>query len=144
MKYDNTLKNRASGGLASSFFDSMIIRRIIAFTIDQFICTVAGILVIGFLSSFNGINTTVLTTAVIVAFSIFGLLCRDLLRPGIGKRIMRLSIRPAESSDIVPLWKLIVRNITLGIWPIELIVLDKTNGTQRLADKWLNIKVVKR
>lgn len=52
-------------------------------------------------------------------------LLKDLVNKegSLGKRILQLQIMPEEKSDITDYLKRIIRNITLVIWPIEVIVL---------------------
>ena len=87
-----------------------------------------------------------MTVALIIVGSVLMmtvLICKDVLRPSIGKRIMRLELRTADGSEKAELTtgRLICRNLTIGLWLIEVIVMLRTSGEQRMMDKVYGVSV---
>lgn len=72
------------------------------------------------------------------AFAVF--LLKDVLPLSPGKALFGLRI--AENGAAAPLWKRIVRNVTIIIWPVEAAVL--LLGRQRLCDRILGLEVIPR
>ena len=62
--------------------------------------------------------------------------CKDIFGSSIGKKLMRLKVTfdNTPSNQMIKILKLIVRNIPLLLWPIEVIV-AYTGNNKRLGDK---------
>ena len=68
--------------------------------------------------------------------------CKDIFGRSIGKKLMRLKVTfdDAQSSKAGKIFRLIVRNIPLLLWPIEAIV-AYTGNNKRLGDKFAGTTV---
>ena len=61
-----------------------------------------------------------------------------------GKRIMKLRVVNEDGSCNVSVKQHLLRNLTLGLWPIEQYQLRKTGGERRLGDKLAGTKVIEK
>ncbi|MBE6759558.1 MAG: RDD family protein [Ruminococcaceae bacterium] len=61
-----------------------------------------------------------------------------------GKRIMKLRVVNEDGSCNVSVKQHLLRNLTLGLWPVEYHQLMKTGGERRLGDKWAGTKVIEK
>ncbi|WLD92576.1 RDD family protein [Alkalihalobacillus sp. AL-G] len=122
--------------------------RVFAFLIDHVI--ISFIIVIPFVfymmnqdNSESGIVLTVFWIAMFFAFIFYSL--KDVVKGvSIGKWIFGLGVRDEDNlKTIPPLTKLILRNLTIVIWPIEFVVLAARSNKQRLGDRLAKTAVVK-
>lgn len=115
------------------------LRRMVAFFIDIMTSSVPmGIIMIIVVSMWE-MNAVV--AALCAAICTAALLCKDLLKPSIGKRIMKMDIVGKDKSRPTA-GKLIVRNLTFGLWFIELIIVSVSKDETRLTDKLLGLEVI--
>lgn len=113
-------------------------KRIIAFLIDwvALCCLQSMIIGVFLLPNIRSISSSLLissiVTATIITFSI-NLLKDSVNGMGLGKRIMKIGIRKEENSTQIPsIVQLVIRNLFIILWPIEVLLLAK-NG-KRLGD----------
>lgn len=118
-----------------------LFRREIAFLIDITVVSVSLGIIMAIVVRFWEPNFVM--AAIHGAVHAAAMLCKDLLRPSIGKRIMKMDIVSRDKSK-PKAWKLIVRNLTMGLWFIELPVISslKNKTETRLTDKLLGLEVV--
>lgn len=124
---------------------NLLIRRCIAFALDELICMAPFSAIVLLILALTGADRH-MTVALIIVGSVLMmtvLICKDVLRPSIGKRIMRLELRTADGSEKAELTtgRLICRNLTIGLWLIEVIVMLRTSGEQRMMDKVYGVSV---
>ena len=70
-----------------------------------------------------------------------GMLIKDIPPLCLGKRIFRLEIIDSETGNSATVKQRILRNITILIWPIEIIAMLASPNGCRLADKLLKTSV---
>ncbi len=125
----------------------MIFRlRILAFLIDYIVFVLLFAFInIGFMLD-QYIGTTIMTKPLIVIYLItlsivlLGLVLKDIFGGrSIGKRIMKIKV-VRKNSEKASVWRLIFRNITIVIWPIEALLL--LIGREKIGDVIANTKVV--
>ena len=69
------------------------------------------------------------------------MLLRDCLKGrSVGKRIMKLSVVPADNDRMPLTARLFIRNVLIVIWPVEVALL--LSGNQRLGDRIAGTRVV--
>ncbi len=68
-------------------------------------------------------------------------LIKDIPILGIGKRIFSLEIYTEGTDDVATVGQRILRNITLPIWPIEVLVLLFSKSGKRLSDKLFKTEI---
>lgn len=119
--------------------------RLIAFGIDYLLLiTFQGI--VGQILMLNTDNSNlvnmILFLTLITSVIMF---CKDLIKgQSIGKRIMKIAVVNADDLTICSNpFKLILRNITLPLWPIEAILFLSSENGVRLGDKLTNTTVKK-
>lgn len=114
-------------------------RRMIAFFIDIMAASVPmGIIMIIVVSMWE---LNIMVAALCAAICTAALLCKDLLKPSIGKRIMKMDIVGKDKSRPTA-GKLIVRNLTFGLWFVEFIIVSCSKDEARLTDKLLGLEVI--
>jgi len=115
-------------------------KRIIAMMIDYIIilviCHIPLIIYIE-LADFNifeAIDSMISLVMILVIF-------KDLIfrNASIGKKIMKLEIRK-QDNKIPPIYAIILRNITVSIWPLECILILMNKN--RIGDMIFNTKVI--
>lgn len=114
-------------------------KRILAFFIDVFVAMIL-LFVLGLLSNINFPLIMGKIYAVILIISTFSLYLKDIFRgQSIGKRILKIKVVDFDYNSPNVL-QLILRNITLFIWPVEalLFLLDRP----RIGDRIAKTKVV--
>ncbi|WP_202079830.1 RDD family protein [Caldalkalibacillus salinus] len=126
---------------------SLLARRTLAFCIDHLIITCVGVIFIFiFLEQLNNAYGIELLfyVSVVLALMTMPYFAKDLLKgKSIGKRVMGLQVRSSENNNEVPSkWQLVVRNITMFIWPIEFLVLVLNKEGRRLGDMFSNTVMV--
>ncbi len=92
-------------------------------------------------STADGLYAYLLLVVIPLIFA--AILCKDLLRPSIGKRLMGLTVVCTDGSEISS-WTLVRRNFSFFVWPVEVPTLLRTKGAQRLADRELGLMVTSR
>lgn len=120
------------------------LRRALAYFVDTFILAMS--LAMGLCLLFSGgIDTDPLEstsllflisfTIIPVAFLIF--ICKDFVKGiSLGRWIMGIMVRDFHDHKKIPQkWKLMIRNMLLVVWPIELLVMMLSKSKQRLGDK---------
>lgn len=121
-----------------------IIDRMLAYLIDFILLDIAATFII--LPFVMLIDDVELKTKIIpvIGFGVFAalILLKDVFGRSAGKRIKNLQIL-SDSGEDVPKWKLILRNITFFIMPIELIAVALSDENKRLMDMLLGLKVIK-
>lgn len=121
-----------------------IIDRMLAYLIDFILLDIAATFII--LPFVMLIDDVELKTKIIpvIGFGVFAalILLKDVFGRSAGKRIKNLQIL-SDSGENVPKWKLILRNITFFIMPIELIAVALSDENKRLMDMLLGLKVIK-
>jgi uncharacterized RDD family membrane protein YckC len=117
--------------------DNIVTKRIVAFIIDFILITFIAILAVFILLPFISNETFQVTSQVnaylnLIFFAI-PLFKDSFIKRSIGKRIMGLKI---YNSNGIPLkyWQVLLRNITLPIWIIEVIVFLSRKDKKRLGD----------
>ena len=83
---------------------------------------------------------TGLVEATIVSILLLLLLDIKILSPG--KRLIGLTVANVGGDTRVPLWKQIVRSLTLLIWPIEALVVVFSSSHRRISDRILGLEVI--
>lgn len=114
--------------------------RVGAFFIDYVLILIIGVTAGTVAADLNG-NVEIMGTVI----SVVGLVCilfKDIFGQSIGKRIFKIKIVTDEGQKPV-IYKLILRNLTTFIWPIELLAITISESCTRLSDKILGLKVVK-
>lgn len=114
-------------------------RRMIAFFIDIMAASVPMGIIMTVVVSLWEMNAAVAVLCAAVYTAAW--LCKDLLKPSIGKRIMKMDIVSRDKSK-PNAKKLIVRNLTLGLWFVELIIVSCSKDEERLTDKLLGLEVI--
>lgn len=119
--------------------------RMFSFLIDYFIFTLL-FLVVGFnvftvITERNLLPMNIMIILVILLTYIF----KDIFNGrSLGKRLFRLGVRCIEDPSILPnKWRLLLRNITLIIWPIEFFIIIFSPTGIRLGDRLAKTIVVK-
>lgn len=125
-------------------------KRIIAFIIDLLIAALIQfvmflIFIIIPLSREQMASHMVISTNIkITMISFLYILLRDVIGgKGIGKRMMNLMVRDSSGAEC-SIWRIILRNISLLIWPVEGIVILIDKNRKRLGDKIFHTDVFKR
>jgi uncharacterized RDD family membrane protein YckC len=104
--------------------------RLLAFIIDHIISTVTVIIIFTilskgslFLESNNQDIMNMFTGTFILGFAYYFL--KDVYQGrSIGKRICKVAVRDIKDKNLTPnFWRLVLRNVTIMIWPVELIIL---------------------
>lgn len=120
---------------------SLFHRRLIAFFTDMSLCSLPVILipvvVSDFLDPFG--EAFPILVNVIGSLGIVLFILKDIRGQSIGKQMMKIRIVPKSGSEPIKKWKLIVRNLTTGIWPAEAIIAMSSGGHDRLTDGWLGL-----
>ena len=116
-------------------------RRIAAYLIDHIILS---FMLVGFI-----ICAVMTGEFTLIILSIIGAIIiytgKDLFGGrSLGKRALNMAVRKLDNTDEVPgKWRLFLRNITLIIWPIELIVLLARDDNRRLGDMIAGTTVIR-
>lgn len=123
-------------------------RRIVAFLIDHLVLMlVGGTLGVFLMIKFDN-TTTKLELAIYAALAVslitLPYFFKDIIKgKSIGKRIMGLQVRLGSDRTKVPsVWRLVFRNITTFMWPIEVIVLTFNKEGKKIGDMLCNTEVV--
>lgn len=119
----------------------MIKKRILAFLIDYYCITFISMILINIIFIFfNREPDDGLVIRVFSLFVVCGLLLKDGFGQSLGKRLGKFRIVTADGQK-PPIYKLILRNITTFIWPIELIAIAISESNTRFSDKLLGLRV---
>jgi len=119
--------------------DATIRERIYAFIIDYVFWMIVAIFMIKILK-YNGLDEDRIIAA--VSPISFWILFKDFFGQGIGKRIIGLRIVYKYNINKVPnYFLLLLRNIPLIIWFVDLFILFKFN--ERLGDRLLKTNVIR-
>jgi len=116
-------------------------RRIAAYLIDHIILS---FVLVGFIiSAVMSSNFTLIILSIIGAIIIYT--GKDLFGGrSLGKRVLNMAVRNVDNIDEAPeKWRLFLRNITLIIWPIEVIVLLGRDDNRRLGDMIAGTTVIR-
>ena len=122
----------------------LTIKRIIAFFINYYAAVVVvvfpAVLIMSEKRSDGGRIRDYIWYVILAGVLLCILLNLNFLTPG--KRLMRLTVANVGGDTCVPLWKQIVRNLTIFIWPIELLVILCSRNHRRLSDRILGLEVI--
>lgn len=116
-------------------------KRILAFLFDFYCLGMAGVVIGCIIISKIELDVTFIGLFVSVWF-ILVLLLKDVFGQSLGKRIGKIKVITADGGK-PPVYKLILRNVTSFIWPIELIAMLVSDSKTRLSDKLLGLRVEK-
>ncbi len=121
-------------------------KRIFAFIID--FISVGVIQAIGFMCitlMYQKSGNLVDLLLIYSGFSSLLLIFKDVVKgQSIGKRIMKIAVRKMENTSEIPgISTLLLRNLFLVIWPIELKTFFSSKNNLRLGDKLLKTTVIK-
>lgn len=118
----------------------MIKKRVLAFLVDYFCLCILGTLVFMIIFYDRELDKTF-----VIGFSVWciiGTLLKDVFGQSLGKRIGKIKITTQDGNK-PPIYKLLLRNITVCIWPLELIAAMISESDTRISDKLLGLRVVK-
>ncbi|MGE5397009.1 MAG: RDD family protein [Chitinophagales bacterium] len=117
-------------------------RRIIAFIIDYLLTfCLLGIVII--ISLINHCLETVQNHYVFTIIAMLFFLKDSVQGASIGKRLMGIVIRKYSQPDKVPnLFILLIRNLLICLWPIELVFFIVDHEHRRILDRILDTQVV--
>jgi len=123
-------------------------RRVFAFLIDHFLFVFVGVFA-AFISmgknwDLNGLENTNGLTFALIAVTLF-YLCKDIIGgQSLGKRVFSIKTVDYEDENNTPSSvSLVLRNIFIFLWPIEIIVLVFSKEKRRLGDRIAGTKVVR-
>lgn len=122
---------------------SYIGERLVAAIIDDFLFTIIMVLAIMGFALINQHGEIVVLIVFLVIMILF--LLKDLIKGrSIGKLIMGIAVRSFEDPTRIPeKWRLIIRNLFLLMWPVDLFVMFFNHQGQRLGDKIAGTIVIK-
>lgn len=83
---------------------------------------------------FSGESTKDIFFVVMVTIALFGMICKDALGISIGKFVFKYEVYSQKTEKRATALQKIVRNITLVVWPVEVIVLLLSKKERRLGD----------
>lgn len=122
-------------------------KRIVAFLIDFVIATgIQGVvstelIVKPLMTKDIGANEVIIYNFFITIVTFFLFLLRDVFRgKSLGKRVIKLVVKSDTQSNL-SIFQLILRNLPLFIWPVEVIIFLKDKQGVRLGDKWVGASV---
>ncbi|RUS45836.1 cytochrome c oxidase assembly factor Coa1 family protein [Cohnella sp. AR92] len=120
----------------------IILRRAGAFLIDHFILTFLLTSVVFLVMDFDHFDAFSMVSFLILMVGAFVLYCcKDVINGrSIGKRIFGLGVRD-DSYQVPKAWKLIARNLTTFMWPIELISVLASQQKKKLGDRMAGTNV---
>lgn len=116
-------------------------KRCMAFFLDLLFCSLIAFVLIVVSSYINPMHDNMINIVICDLPLLFAFFCKDVLKPSIGKRIMKLNIYSIKGREDIKISKLIIRNLSIVIWPVEVYALNSSNGEQRFADKKLGLIV---
>ena len=131
---------------------SSIERRIVAFMIDYFVVTALLVSIVFLALGTNFIDeaeyifdinvTTIIWVVIVPTFIIYS--SKDSIKGiSVGKWVMGIMVRDTKNPNEVPSFvKLLIRNLYMIIWPVELIALASSKEKKRLGDKTAKTIVV--
>jgi len=125
--------------LSPSMESNKLVRRITAFIADIMVISIPMSIITAVIFSFCEPNAMI--AAICAAVCTAALLCKELFKPSIGKRLMKMDIAGKDGSSPTAK-KLIIRNLTFGLWFIELIIVSFSKEQARLTDKPLGLEVI--
>lgn len=119
-------------------------KRIGAFAIDFLIaCTIQGVLLtcVAFYASTHDRPAIILFGNLICTIICFiYILLKDITGQSIGKRCLKLRIQNSDGTKIPSKGKMVLRNLPIILWPVEMILL--LSSGKRLGDRMTNTKVI--
>ena len=83
---------------------------------------------------FSGESTKDIFFVVMVTIALFGMICKDAVGISIGKFAFKYEVYSQKTDKRATALQKIVRNITLVVWPVEVIVLLLSKKERRLGD----------
>ena len=110
----------------------MVLKRLSAFFIDYMIICMVIIPPAVLLSIPNSI---------VMVVGVSMVWCKDLLGMSVGKRLLAIEVVCLQSNQRPSLWMRFLRNVSLVLWPIEVLVLIGTKE-KRIGDMIANTRVV--
>lgn len=126
------------------------IRRIVAYLIDHTLAIVIGLFIAFSILKLEieGHSHEQIIVVISICISlIFALIiCKDVYRGvSVGKYMMNIAVRDnCDRERVLSIWRLIVRNIFLIIWPIELFLVIFAKDRRRLGDAAVGSVVITR
>lgn len=117
--------------------------RMIAFFIDYILIGITVsclIMACKFYIGYVDKNPQIIFAAGFILF-VAAVLFKDVFGRSVGKRVRGLTI-VSNSYEVVPKWKLILRNITFLVMPFELLVIGLSDENKRLTDMLLGLSVI--
>ena len=118
---------------------NMKITRLVAAYIDNFFVTMLSVPVMYVFYLHRSIFTFILLASVYM----FLLIIKDIPILHIGKRVFQYDVFDARTGTIATVKQRILRNLTLLIWPVEVIVLLLSSDGRRISDRLLKTEVKK-
>ena len=83
---------------------------------------------------FSGEATKNIFLVLMVVIALFGMICKDALGISVGKLVFKYEVYSQKTDKRATALQKIVRNITLVVWPVEVIVLLLSKRERRLGD----------
>lgn len=115
------------------------LKRYIAAYIDLFIAVIISVAIFKYLIR----EESKIIIYIGVIFAVFLYLLKDIFGRSIGKRLLGLKIVDKNNYTITPQWwRLILHNMTLPIWLIDILYMNSHVSGEKPIDKLLNIKVI--
>ena len=122
----------------------LTIKRIIAFFINYYAASIVVVFPVALIMSGKGPGGARLRDyiwyVILAGFLLCIVLNINFLTPG--KRLIGLTVANVGGDTRVPLWKQIVRSLTLLIWPIEALVVVLSSSHRRISDRILGLEVI--
>ena len=109
-----------------------MLKRYIALAIDEFIIIIFDAILCAKIG---------LTAHYAIPIYIFVAQFKDIFGASIGKRIFKYKVVMHGEHTKPSVWRLVLRNLTLLIWPVDVVVSLRKNG-RRLGDIWMGTEVV--
>lgn len=122
---------------------STINNRILGFAIDFFVVFFSGTMLGIIVMSFNSNLYFDSAMCFMCFWYIGGIMLKDLFGQSLGKKFAGIEII-SNNGKKIPKYKLILRNVTCFMWPIEFLVVSLSENRTRLTDRALGLKVVKK
>lgn len=91
---------------------------------------------------FSGESTKDIFFVVMVIIALLGMVCKDALKISVGRFVFKYEINSWKTGEKATVLQKIVRNITLVVWPVEVIVLLASKNGRRLGDMMAGTVVV--
>ena len=115
----------------------MKITRLVAAYIDNFFVAMLSIPVMYLFYQ----HRSILTLILLISVYMFLLIIKDIPILHIGKRVFKYDVFDSRTGTVATVKQRILRNMTLLIWPVEVIVLLLSSDGRRLSDRLFKTEV---